>query len=41
MFNKSRCNQGFRKLGPFLCQLNQPLSTIAALKNVKTEKREG
>lgn len=32
---------GFRKGSPLFCQVNQPLGTEAALKDVKTEMREG
>lgn len=39
-FNRSKWQSSLKKMS-FLCQVNQPLGTEAALKNVKTEKREG
>lgn len=40
IFNRSKWQSSLKKMS-FLCQVNQPLGTEAALKNVKTEKREG
>lgn len=40
IFNRSKWQLSLKKMS-FLCQVNQPLGTEAALKNVKTEKREG